>query len=300
MGAAQGQRKNEETSTLAKVSWLQVFTGVVVGAILGGTSTFFVLQGRVSRLEGTVEELKSSSRVVEAAKPLPQPTTAKPEVTPAADMECVQRERGATIDGKVVPVSDWLKDCAYQNPGTIERKRMKLSTWGLVYEYSGSNLKTPLYVKPQSVFVVPEHSSVFAGYSSKEGAIAAYRKNFPNGPNIEEMRSMPQNYSDQDWGIFGKYVKTVKFDENYNFDELAKQIEETPEVDTIVLSFYTTVNEASSKNPIGFKKYIRLNDHIPAKTGAMIGKFIMPNGRELDILHYRPAPEGELALTVSR
>lgn len=225
--------------------------------------------------------------------------------TIVAAVECAQKDQSATIDGKLIPLSDWSpKDCVYVKSAESYGKSMMLSTWGLIYEYNGSSFKKGWYIRPGNVFVVLEHSSVFAGYSSKESAISSYRGNFPDGPNIEEIPYKPegksQNKSNEDWGIFGRHVKTIKFEKDYNFDNVVKQIENYPEADTIVLSFYSTITAAKSINPEGFKVHIRLNDYIPAKTGATIGSFILPNGRVLKILHFRPAPEGELTLTVSK
>ena len=42
--------------------WKQIIAGIVIGAILSGLGTFFVLQGRISRLEGIVDQLRDSSQ----------------------------------------------------------------------------------------------------------------------------------------------------------------------------------------------------------------------------------------------
>ncbi len=41
------------------MDWKQILSGVVVGAVLGIASTFFLLQGRVSKLEAEIENLKN-------------------------------------------------------------------------------------------------------------------------------------------------------------------------------------------------------------------------------------------------
>lgn len=57
----------------------QIVTAVVAGAILGIGSTFFVLQGRISKLEGIVEQLKSNIPQPTSSAVSPQPSGANPE-----------------------------------------------------------------------------------------------------------------------------------------------------------------------------------------------------------------------------
>ena len=42
------------------MDWKQILVGVVIGAIVGMAGTFFALQGRISKLEGIVEQLKDN------------------------------------------------------------------------------------------------------------------------------------------------------------------------------------------------------------------------------------------------
>ena len=42
------------------MDWKQVIVGIVIGAIVGMAGTFFVLQGRISKLEGIVDQLRGS------------------------------------------------------------------------------------------------------------------------------------------------------------------------------------------------------------------------------------------------
>lgn len=79
MGTLQGRRQNGKTPALARGSWTQILIGVAVGAILGAGSTFFALQGRVSRLEGMAEQLRSGRNAIEPAKPSARPSAANPD-----------------------------------------------------------------------------------------------------------------------------------------------------------------------------------------------------------------------------
>jgi hypothetical protein len=101
---------------------------------------------------------------------------------PLADMECQQLEKGATIDGQPVPLSDWQKDCAYARPRELWAKRVTLTTWGIIIEYAGTTIVKATIVPPHEPFIFPSHSSLFAGYQRREGAKAAYMTANPDAP----------------------------------------------------------------------------------------------------------------------
>ena len=54
------------TKAWDRAHWIQLVVGVIVGAIIGGGSTFFTMNGRISKLEGIVSQLETGS---------PPPTT---------------------------------------------------------------------------------------------------------------------------------------------------------------------------------------------------------------------------------
>ncbi len=59
--------------------WTPIFVGVVVGAFIGGGSTFFVQQGRISKLEGRMDQLTSGTQQLGPSAPTRHSTGAKPE-----------------------------------------------------------------------------------------------------------------------------------------------------------------------------------------------------------------------------
>lgn len=61
-----------------RINWSQIFVGVVVGALLGIGGTFFGLQGRISKLEGIVEQFRADTQQPKPSA-IPRSTNAKPE-----------------------------------------------------------------------------------------------------------------------------------------------------------------------------------------------------------------------------
>lgn len=107
-----------------------------------------------------------------------------------ADMECIQKEQGATIDRQPIPLSDWQGDCAYALPKELYGKSVTLTTWGIIIEYAGNTIVKVTIVPPRESFIVPSHSSLFAGYQSRDGANAAYMTANPNAtkPSLYKKR----------------------------------------------------------------------------------------------------------------
>jgi len=104
---------------------------------------------------------------------------------PLADMECIEKERGATVDGQAIPVAVWQKDCAYAQPQKLYGKGVTLTTWGIIIQYAGNTIIGAKIVPPKVAFIVPNHTSLFAGYQSREGAEAAYKTANPKAPEPE-------------------------------------------------------------------------------------------------------------------
>lgn len=112
-------------------------------------------------------------------------------VTVTASMECRNRESGATIDGKAMAVSLWQDDCALAHPDIAWNHQVTLTTWGLVLKYAGSTLVQSWVVHPNMSLMLPDHASLFAGYSTQEGAVAAYTTSNPTGPTPGEPSPQP-------------------------------------------------------------------------------------------------------------
>jgi hypothetical protein len=148
---------------------------VIGGAILGIATTFFMFQGRVSRLETEVEHLKAEVDRFRSTGAIP--------MTPLNDVidpKCQGMEPSALIDGTPVPLSSWNPDCTYSE--TLNGQTVKLSTWGILLEYAGTTIRSARIVAPGETITAPPNSVLFAGYRDSDAVEATYRSVNPTAP----------------------------------------------------------------------------------------------------------------------
>jgi hypothetical protein len=179
-----------------RINWIQIVSTVLsmlaVAGVVKVASTVLeipVLNTRLEQQEKEIAEIRARIANLEHAVSTnkgPGPNVNLDQTTLAADTECVQRERGATIEGQPVPLSSWQNDCAYQQPDRLRDKKVQLTTWGIVLRYAGNSIVEARVIAPHELFIFPEHASLFAGYSNKQGAVAAYKTSNPTGPKIDQ------------------------------------------------------------------------------------------------------------------
>ena len=167
--------------------WLRVGVGVTAAltaaAIVGLVSMFFDFQRRLSNLEGRLTNLEKPATVEKTVKP----TAGISPTATLADTECRQRERGAAVVGQSDYAIMWQPDCALAGPERFWNKQITLTTWGFVLNYAGNTIVRSLVVPPNKSFTLPEHSSLFAGYSSAEGARLAYKTSNPTDLDLQDL-----------------------------------------------------------------------------------------------------------------
>lgn len=95
------------------------------------------------------------------------------------DLTCQGRETNATINGALVPLSSWQADCSYYK--VLNGENFTLSTWGVILIYN-SSITGSVIVQPNTSYVAPNNSVLFAGYINKESLLRAYEARNPNAP----------------------------------------------------------------------------------------------------------------------
>ena len=143
------------------------------------------------QVEATRQAIEVKQKQIEASQTAiaqPLTTLSSPNLQAQVDVGCAGRERGATVNGNSVPVSDWQSDCAY-HPGIFQGSNVLLTTWGIIQEYSDSKIVSARIISPGVNVIITGSSTntssnfaLFAGYRSFEGANLAYRNTSPDWP----------------------------------------------------------------------------------------------------------------------
>ena len=176
------------------MDWKQIITSVIVGAILGGASTFFAFQGRISKLEAQIKSLSqqvTSQSVVDAelvsayatvtAQAI-EPSPLNDKVILSKQTEIFSFDSGNTGEWKSFEWSDgWL---TFKKSGVTKVTDEDFTLDG----HKGSFLQYPLDLESQDKYTYLTRNAIYKLVNDEViGIVANVYYESEEGYNLEEI-----------------------------------------------------------------------------------------------------------------